>query len=234
MSRMLKTLALAAALAVPTAPAIAAAPAAPVFEQPPAGTPNLTGKWMIASPPRRLLTAAGAEPPLNAAGKAAYAANQAALKANRKADPITDCVPHGVPRIIYSPHPMLILQTTRLVTFIYEANHTVRTVWWNAPPPEDPTPLWLGDPSARWDGKTLVVDTVNLNDKTWLDWSGLPHGEKLKVQERYTLASPTTIRGEVMIEDPDFYTAPWKTRFTLRKLPGMTMTERACGEDHVM
>ena len=234
MSPMLKALVLAAVLAAPALSVTAAAPAAPVFEQPPPGTPNLTGKWLIANPPRALRTLAGAEPPLNAAGKAAYARNQAALKASRKADPIADCLPHGVPRVVYSAHPVLILQTTRLVTFIYEANHTVRTVWWNAPPPEDPTPLWLGDPSAKWDGKTLVVDTINQNDKTWLDWSGLPHGEKLKVRERYTLAGPATIRGEVTIDDPEFYSAPWKTSFTLKKLPGVTLTERACGEDHVM
>ena len=233
MSQMFKAL-LATVLTALPLPAVQAAPAAPVFEQPPSGTPNFTGKWLIANPPKRFLTLSGAAPPLNAAGRAAYAKNQAALKASRKADPIADCLPHGVPRIVYSAHPMLILQTTRLVTFIYEANHTVRTVWWNAPPPEDPTPLWLGDPSARWDGKALVVDTTNLNDVTWLDWSGLPHSDKLKVQERYVLTGPTTVRGEVTITDPDFYTAPWKTAFTLRKQPGMTLPERACGEDHVM
>lgn len=233
MSRMLKTL-MAAAVLTALAPTLRAAPVAPVFEQPRAGTPNFTGKWLIANPPKRLLTLTGAAPPLNAAGKAAYAANQAALKASRKADPIADCLPHGVPRIIYSPHSLLILQTTRLVTFIYEANHMVRTVWWNAPPPEDPSPLWLGDPSAHWSGKTLVVDTVNLNDKTWLDWTGLPHSDKLKVQERYVLVNPTTIRGEVTITDPELYTAPWKAGFTLKKQPGIHQPERACGEDHVM
>jgi hypothetical protein len=234
MSRTLKTLAIAALLTTACAPVLSAAPKAPVFEQPPAGTPNFTGKWLIANPPGKLLTVDGAEPPLNAAGRAAYDKNRAALKASPKADPISECLPHGVPRIVYSAHPVVILQTTRMVAFVYEANHMQRIAYWNDPPPEDPSPLWLGNPSAKWDGKTLVVDTINQNDKTWLDWSGLPHGEKLKVEERYTLADPTTIRGEVRIEDPDFYSAPWRASFTLKKQPGLTLVERACSEDHVM
>ncbi len=54
------------------------------------------------------------------------------------------------------------------------------------------------------------------------------------MQERYTLVGPKTIKGELVIEDPDFYTKPWKAAFTLTKLPGMDLPERACKFDHVM
>ena len=67
--------------AIPVAPAAPACEAVPVFEQPPPGTPNLTGKWAMPKPITHLLTSDGSEPPLNAAGKAEYDQRQAALQA---------------------------------------------------------------------------------------------------------------------------------------------------------
>src|SRR6185437_9889065 len=79
---------------------------APVFEQPPAGTPNFTGKWIMAQHITHLLTSDGKEPPLTAAGKAEYARRQAALKAgDHKIDPVSDCLMHGTPRLLYAPYP---------------------------------------------------------------------------------------------------------------------------------
>jgi len=232
----------AAALLVTAAPASAAAVGAsatsvdaPLFEQPPAGTPNLTGKWAMPKPITHLLTSEGKEPPLNDAGKAEYGKRQAALKAgNKKIDPISDCLMHGTPRLLYSPYPFLILQTTRSVNFVHEANHTVRIIYWDKEFPEDPDPDYLGYSIARLEGATLVIDTIGLNDKTWLDYSGLPHGEKLKVEERYTLSGHDTIKGSVKITDPDFYTAPWTASFTLNRQPGMNLKENVCSDTHKM
>jgi len=182
-----------------------------------------------------LLTADGKEPPLNAAGKAEYAKRQAALQAgNKKVDPIRDCIMHGTPRLLYAPYPFLILQTTRSVNFVHEANHTFRIIYWDKSFPDDPDPDYLGYSIAHFDGPTLVIDTIGLNDKTWLDYSGLPHGEKLKVQERYTLSDPNTIKGSVTLTDPDYYTAPWTTPFTLKKQPGMNIKENVCTDTHQM
>jgi hypothetical protein len=207
----------------------------PLFEQPAPGTPNLTGKWAMPKPITHLLTADGKEPPLNAAGKAEYARRQAALKAgDRKIDPVSDCIMHGTPRLLYAPYPFLILQTTRSVNFVHEANHTFRIIYWDKALPEDPDPDYLGYSIARFEGATLVIDTIGLNDKTWLDYSGLPHGEKLKVQERYTLAGPNSIKAAVTLTDPDFYTAPWTTAFTLDRQPGMTLKESVCSDTHKM
>lgn len=207
---------------------------APLFEQPPAGTPNLTGKWAMTRHIKHLLTSDGKEPPLNAAGKAEYEKRQAALHAgDQAADPINACLMHGTPRLLYAPYPFLILQTTRSVNFVHEVNHTFRIIYWDALP-EDPDPDYLGYSIARFEGRTLVIDTIGLNDKTWLDYSGLPHGEKLKVQERYTLTDPNTIEGSITLTDPDYYTAAWATNFTLRKQPGMQIKENVCTDTHRM
>ena len=207
----------------------------PVFESPAPGTPNLTGKWAMPRRVTHLLTVEGREPPLNAAGKAEYARRQAALKAgDKKIDPISDCLMHGTPRLLYAPYPFLILQTTRSVNFVHEVNHTFRIIYWDKSFPEDTDPDYLGYSIAHFEGPTLVIDTIGLNDKTWLDYSGLPHGEKLKVQERYSLSGPDAIRGSVTITDPDYYSAPWTTNFTLKRQPGMDLKENVCMDTHRM
>jgi hypothetical protein len=207
----------------------------PLFEQPAAGTANFTGKWLNTKPGGHLLTSDGREPPLNAAGQAEYAKRAAALKAgDHKVDPITTCLMHGIPRLLYTSYPFLILQTTRNISFVHEANHTFRVIYWDKAPADEPDPTYLGSSVAHLDGKTLVIDSVAFNDLTWLDYSGLPHGEKLTVQERYNLKDPQTISGSVLITDPQFYTQPWTTRFTLKRQPGMDLKENVCMDTHQM
>ncbi|HUN73931.1 MAG TPA: hypothetical protein VMU40_05400 [Steroidobacteraceae bacterium] len=233
----LKSLALATSLAVMvgTSSLLAAAPDAPLFEQPPPGTANFTGKWIMTRKITHLLTADGKEPPLNAAGKALYLQRQAALKAgNKTIDPVSRCLMHGTPRLLYAPYPFLILQTTRSIDFVHEANHTFRIIYWDKMLPEDPDPDYLGYSIARLDGHTLVIDTIGLNDLTWLDYSGLPHGEKLKVEERYTLVGRNRIDGTVTLTDPDYYSAPWTSTFVLKRLPGMDLAENVCMDTHRM
>jgi len=228
-------LAASAALWVSAVGAAAEPTDVPLFEQPPAGSTNLTGKWAMPRQIAHLLTSDGKEPPLNAAGKAEYAKRQAALKAgDKKIDPVSDCIMHGTPRLLYAPYPFLILQTTRSVDFVHEVNHTFRIIYWDKALPEDPDPDYLGYSIARLEGATLVIDTIGLNDKTWLDYSGLPHGEKLRLQERYTLAYPNTIKGTISITDPDYYSAAWTTPFTLKKQAGMTLKENVCMDTHQM
>lgn len=217
---------------------VAAVPAPdppPLFEQPPPAIPNLTGKWAMPRPITHLLTTDGKEPPLNAAGKAEYGRRRAALEAgHREIDPIAGCLMHGTPRLLYAPYPFLILQTTRSVDFVHEVNHTFRIIYWDEALPEDPDPDYLGYSIARFEGATLVIDTIGLNDRTWLDYSGLPHGEKLRVQERYTLSGPNSIAATVTLTDPDYYTGPWSTAFTLARQPGMTLRENVCSDTHRM
>lgn len=234
MKRSILIAALAGVLSAPVLQA-SAAPTEYLFEQPPAGTPNFTGKWAMPKPVRTLLQTDGKPAPLNAAGKKLYAERQAKVKADPKTDPNAECLPQGVPRLTYSAYPFDILQTTRAVALVHEPNHTFRIAYWNeAFPGDEWANNWLGHTSAKLEGKTLVLDSQGFNDQTWLDYSGLPHGEKLKVQERFTLVSPTQIKGEVVITDPDYYTRPWRSSFTLVKQEGMTIPENVCQDTHQM
>jgi hypothetical protein len=209
----------------------------PAAQRPAPGTPDFNGKWAMAAPIRALKTADGKEPPLLPAAKAKYAANQAALKANPKSDPNANCWIQGVPRITYAPYPMLISQDKDRVNLVYETNHTFRIASLHRPLPkwdDALDPHWLGYSAAHWDGKTLVIDTIGQNDKTWLDYSGLPHSEKLRVQERYTLDGHDRINGELTLTDPETFSQPWSTRFTLVRQSGYDLKENVCVRDHKM
>ena len=209
----------------------------PQAERPAAGVPNLSGVWAMPAPVRALKTTDGKDPPLLPAARAEYLKRQAALKADPKTDPDSNCWMQGVPRLIYAPYPVLIAQEKDRVNLVYETNHTFRIISLRHPLPRpgpDLDPLWLGYSAGRWDGKTLVIDTIGFNDKTWLDYSGLPHSEKLKVQERYTLAGPDRINGVVTITDPETFSRPWSTAFTLVRKPGYELKENVCVRDHRM
>src|SRR3989454_4265381 len=103
-----------------------------------------------------------------------------------KDDPEAQCLPAGVPR--QAPYPWRILQTATHVFFLFEGNiHSYRQIFMDGRKhPDDPNPTWYGHSIGRWDGDTLVVDTVGFNDKFWFDFSGHPHTEKLHTIERYT------------------------------------------------
>jgi hypothetical protein len=234
-ARPLKLAAFAAGLALMAALPAAAQDGpvggAPIFDAPAAGMPNFTGKWINAAPESALKTVEGQAPPLNAAGKAAYAKNMA----DKAHDPIKDCLMHGEPRLLFTKYPFLIMQYGKHVDFLHQANHTFRITYFGDAIDPDADPTWLGHPTAKWEGKTLVIDSTIFNDQTWLDYSGLPHGLKLKTEERYSLsADGKTIHGVVKIDDPEFYTKPWSAPFTLIKQPGFSLEQYSCKADHHM
>jgi len=210
----------------------------PQSRRPPAGQPYIGGAWTMPTRPKAVKTVAGQEPPLLPAARAEYQKRQAALKADPKTDPIADCLPHGPLRIFYNQYPLLIVQEPDQVDFVFEANHTYRFVDLTRGPPQlnddTRTSTYMGYATGKWQGKTLVVDTIGFNDKTWLDGSGLPHGEKLKTEEKFTLKDANTLEGVVTITDPDNYSAPWSTSFTLKRLANYQPTEMVCVNDHKM
>ncbi len=125
-------------------------------------------------------------------------------------DPVLRCEPAGVPRIYNGfAHPMTFLQTNEKIVILYEADRIYRIVYMNRKHPLHPDSLWYGDSIGKWDGNTLVIDTVDFNDKTWLDRSGHPHSEKLHVVERFTRVDHDHLHLDITVDDPIAYTKPW-------------------------
>lgn len=195
---------------------------------------DLSGIWGIAAYSARLVPEKG-EIPFTEAGKARYAKNQAGLKDGSIPDYAqTVCAAPGVPRVWLSPYPFKIVQTKDQVTLLFEFNQVWRRIRFDATHvPEDEAVLaYMGDQTGRWEGNTLVIDSLNFNNKTWLDDSGLPHGEKLHVVERLRRVGADRLENLVTIEDPEFFTVPWTVRFTFAARPGVELEDFVCGEPH--
>ncbi len=173
--------------------------------------------------------------PFNAKGKEAFAARR---KTDSATDPEGFCLPPGVPRMMYTPYPMKIIQEPNWVTFIFEGGaHVWRQIpiaprgYLTHPPLASINPTYLGDPIGWYEGDTLVVDTVGFNTRTWLDFAGHPHGEGLHVTERFTRLDTLTLEHIAIIDDPEFYTQPWTVRITTGYQPAGKMLEYICQEN---
>src|SRR5580658_3219775 len=127
----------------------------------PDGKPDLSGVWN----PGLSFSNMG-QVPLQPWADALYKERRANLS---KDDPEGHCLPAGVPRI--SPFPMKMVQTPRLVVMLEEGDvHSYREFLLDGRGhAKDLGPRWMGDSIAKWDGDTLVVDTIGFNDKTWLN-----------------------------------------------------------------
>jgi hypothetical protein len=125
-----------------------------------------------------------------------------------KDDPEANCLPTGVPR--QAPYPWRVVQVPTHVFFLFEGNiHSFRQILINGTHPDDPDPTWYGHSTGKWDGTTLVVDSVGFNDKFWFDFAGHPHTEKLHVVERFTRPDFDHLDYAVTIDDPGAYTKPF-------------------------
>jgi hypothetical protein len=121
------------------------------------------------------------------------------------------------------------------IFMLQEGNaHTYRQIFMDGRRhPEDPTPTWYGHSTGRWEGDTLVIDTIGLHDRFWLDGSGIPHTEKLHLVERWTRTDFNTLRREVTIEDPGAYTRPFTVTYTANLAePGSEILEYICIENN--
>jgi hypothetical protein len=106
----------------------------------------------------------------------------------------------------------------------------VRRIYMNRNHPKNPSPSWLGDSVGRWEGDTLVVDTVSFNDKTWLSYGMEPHSEELHVIERVRKAAPDRMEIQTFVEDRETLTSPYTfTRFY--KQNGTESPEHLCNAE---
>lgn len=168
----------------------------------PDGKPDLSGVWLIGN---YAFGNMGGPLPLQPWAQKVMAERRAT---HGKDDPEAKCLPGGVPRI--TPYPMKLVQTPKLVVMLFEGNvHSYRQFFLDGRGHDkDLDPTWMGDSVAHWEGDTLVVDTVNFNDKTWLTGGGAPHTEKLHVTERYERPDLGHLTVEITMDDPGAFTHP--------------------------
>jgi hypothetical protein len=150
-------------------------------------------------------------------------------------DPLSSmCDPAGFPRLLlFELRPFQVAQTPNQVLMLYMFEKRFRTIWTDGRAlPKDPDPRWYGYSIGRWDDdQTFVVQTIGMDEKTWLDNAGNPHSNDMRVEERYHRVNMGTMELTVTIDDPTAYTKPWvaKNKLALRLIPSnVDLMEMIC------
>jgi hypothetical protein len=146
----------------------------------------------------------------------------------------SSCMPAGVPAFMGFAvvEPIHFLQTPKVVTMIFSGDAQVRHLYLDVPHLSNLKPSWYGESVGHYEGDTLVVDTVGMNDKTYVDNFRTPHTEKLHVVERYKLVEDgKTLQVTFRVEDPDTFYEPWSAINNFRRVQ-LPMHEEACAENN--
>ena len=132
--------------------------------------------------------------------------------------PAYDCLPYGPTRIMSSALPFMIFQQDDTIGMVFE-HIDYRIVYMNGKHPDDIVdyPEWEGHSIGRWEGDTLVVDTIGMREESWLDSGGLQHSGKMHMVERYTKTGPDSYIWKVTIEDPVYFTKPFTYAFNVER-----------------
>jgi hypothetical protein len=191
----------------------AAAPPAPIVPQDPKtlkrdaqGHPDFSGMWNNQYTPNLLAAVAGGELPFTPLGAERW------KNVDTRYDPTAICLPPGPSRLFTSPFPNQVLQSPQVIAVAFEYFTTWRLFYVNGTHPED-----LGDygsefnghSTAKWEGDALVVDTVGINPRSWLDTAGHEHSDKLHLTERFEKITDDHVRYTATFDDPVFFTRPW-------------------------
>jgi hypothetical protein len=130
-----------------------------------------------------------------------------------------------------SAKPLYFVQTPREVVLVYSSDEQVRHVYLDVPHSANPNPSWYGESVGHYEGDTLIVDTVALNDKTFIDAFRTPHSEKLHVVERFKLVDGgKAMQVNITLDDPDAFNAPWSLVQRYDRIQG-PFEERVCAEN---
>jgi hypothetical protein len=97
--------------------------------------------------------------------------------------------------------------------------------------PDDLSLTYMGDSIGRWDGDTLIVDTIGLNDKTWLDRAGRPHSDQLHVIERFQRMNLNDLEIDVTMEDSKALAKPWNTHLGFALHADWNIAEQVCADN---
>ena len=153
-------------------------------------------------------------------------------------DPVlTRCYPPGVPRVYFHPYPFQILYTHKEMIMLYEFDHTVRRIYTDGRSNlDDPPPLWNGNSIGEWiDDYTFIAETVGIDERTWVDRSGVQHSDQLKVTETWTRVDTLNLTLDILMEDPLVFAEPWvaeRLHFTLAP-DHWEISEISCSGDYL-
>lgn len=211
----------------------------------PAPARDVSGVW--AGPVQARMNAV---PPMTALGQKLFSANQAlggisqtkidVVSAAVSNDPAQKCDPSGLPlAVVWNLRGMQFIQAPTKIVQMFQYQKTWREIWTDGRPlPKNagsdevnaPDPRYYGYSVGHWDGDyTFVVDTVGMDERTWVDHVGHPHSAELKMQEKYTRMDHDNMENVVTIDDPKVYTKPYAATTVLwHWIPTQEFEEQLC------
>ncbi len=171
--------------------------------------------------------------PLSSAGQAFVGRNAAAMQAGKIMQTAwVSCRPGAVSTMTMPREKIVVLESADETTILFEMPRMVRRVRMNAAHPQALEPGYVGDSVGRWEGNTLVVDTLGFNGYAELDARGQPTSPRLHTVERFTpTADGGSIDIETTIEDPEYYTQPFTIQRSWKKSPARHPFEYDCMEN---
>jgi hypothetical protein len=191
----------------------------------PSPTPDISGVWLLEKYQPALFPKGGA--PLQPWAEEKFKAANPQTN-----DPNLACLPEGVPRFMFVPLPMEIFQVPTRVVILHEGIEWTRQIYMNRQHLKDLDPSYSGDSIGKWEGDTLVLDTIGFKDSTWVDAGGLPHSEAMHLVERIRRTDHDTLVDDFTIDDPKAYTKPIRTQRTYKLKPGWEIQEYVCEENN--
>jgi hypothetical protein len=146
----------------------------------------------------------------------------------------SSCRPAGVPGfMMFIIEPIFFVQSPNKVLMIHSGNEEVRRIYLDVPHSANPKPSWYGESVGHYEGDTLVIDTIGMNDKTFIDNYRTPHTEKLHVVERWKMIDDgKMLEVDIKVDDPDTFNEPWSTIQRYRRAQPRQLGEEACAENN--
>jgi Family of unknown function (DUF6152) len=154
-----------------------------------------------------------------------------------KDDPLGRCLPPGGSRQFQMPYGFQFVEQPelgRILVLHGGGNRNWRVIYTDGRPPvpaSEAVASYYGTSVGRWEGDTLVVDSVGFNEKFWMTAGGLPHTEALHLIERFSRPNLNTLRYEVTVDDPRTYTRRWNGSWTIQWVPDEELQEYFCEEN---
>ena len=157
------------------------------------------------------------------------------MASNSKDNPDANCLPIGFMQLHTHSQPRKIVQNVNDLVIMYESNYGLRNIYTDgrALPANDPQPWWYGYSVGRYEGDTLVVETIGLRDEGWLDVNGAPFTSGAKITERFRRPAYGRIEIDITIDDAKAYTKPWTVRVNWRLGADEELIEFICNENNL-
>ena len=200
--------------------------------------PDLSGSWERYRGPAGDPTnpPPDAAPPLKANLLAEWEARNAARRAadargEPQASNVTHCIPDGVPSMMNGPFPFEIVQNATQINIAQEAYSQIRRIYLDKPQLtlDDIELGFYGRSVGKWQGDTLVVDTIGIKD--YVRFRDVPHTRDMRITERLRLVTPEILWDEITIEDPAVLEKPWTVTFAYRRMPDYEIIEYVCEDN---